>query len=165
MPLWFGQEVQEVLRQSFVSAPGEYPAWAADGLRFTCLRCGGCCSGEPGYVWVSEEECRQIADYLGMTFDAFTRRHVRRAGQRLSLLEKRNGDCEFLERDESGKSGCVVHMVRPSQCRTWPFWRSNLKSARSWEQAAQHCPGINQGQLWSPESVAAALRETSGLPL
>src|SRR5438105_3224904 len=26
--------------------------WYQDGLRFSCTRCGHCCTGEPGFVWV-----------------------------------------------------------------------------------------------------------------
>ena len=26
--------------------------WYRDGLRFECTRCGHCCTGAPGYVWV-----------------------------------------------------------------------------------------------------------------
>lgn len=30
--------------------------WYAPGLSFTCTQCGNCCTGEPGVVWVSDEE-------------------------------------------------------------------------------------------------------------
>ena len=29
------------------------PEWYRDGLRFECTRCGACCTGAPGYVWVT----------------------------------------------------------------------------------------------------------------
>ena len=38
--------------------------WYADGLHFTCQQCGRCCTGEPGYVWVSRAELRLIARFL-----------------------------------------------------------------------------------------------------
>src|SRR5262249_1390597 len=41
--------------------------WYQDGLRFECTRCGKCCSGFPGFVWVSEAELQAIADFRGET--------------------------------------------------------------------------------------------------
>ena len=40
--------------------PDEAP-WYADGLRFTCTMCGKCCTGEPGYVWTTDEELAKSA--------------------------------------------------------------------------------------------------------
>jgi Fe-S-cluster containining protein len=31
-------------------------SWFKDGLRFECQRCGRCCRGEPGVVWVNKQE-------------------------------------------------------------------------------------------------------------
>ena len=39
--------------------------WFKDGLRFTCTGCGDCCSGAPGFVWVSEEDIERLANHLG----------------------------------------------------------------------------------------------------
>ena len=39
--------------------------WYKDGLQFTCTQCGDCCTGAPGVVWVTDDELREIADYLG----------------------------------------------------------------------------------------------------
>jgi hypothetical protein len=35
----------------------------------------------------------------------------------------------------------------------WPFWPSNLASADAWNKAAQRCPGINSGRLYSFEEI------------
>ncbi|MBN2445884.1 MAG: YkgJ family cysteine cluster protein [Phycisphaerae bacterium] len=121
--------------------------WYADGLRFQCTRCGNCCSGPPGYVWVSKEEVAAIARQVGLTPDEFTDRHTRTIGSRRSLLELDGGDCEFLDRRPDGTTGCRIHRARPVQCRTWPFWASNLKSNRSWEATGRVCPGLNRGEL------------------
>ena len=32
--------------------------WYRDGLRFACTRCGACCTGAPGYVWVDRRADR-----------------------------------------------------------------------------------------------------------
>ena len=44
--------------------------WYQDGLHFSCTRCGHCCTGEPGYVWVTDEELAAIAAHRGETLDA-----------------------------------------------------------------------------------------------
>jgi len=117
-------------------------AWYAKGLSFECSQCGNCCSGSPGYVWITIPDMEKIAEYLGLEFDDFSRTYVRRVGNKFSLIEKFNYDCVFLTRDGRGKSGCRIYPVRPMQCRTWPFWDENLKAPNAWERASAKCPGM-----------------------
>jgi uncharacterized protein len=119
--------------------------WYARGLRFECTQCGNCCTGSPGYVWVTMEDMDRMAAFLRMPFDEFTRRYVRQVGGRYSLIERQHFDCVFLTRDGTGKTGCAVYGVRPTQCRTWPFWTENVKSESAWERAGAGCPGIRGG--------------------
>lgn len=141
--------------------------WYTDGLRFTCTQCGRCCGGAPGYVWVSPEEVEVIAELLGMPLEQFARQHTRRAGTRVSLLELDDGDCEFLIREPGGKTRCEIHPARPLQCRTWPFWTSNLSSRRAWLASAARCPGMDQGEHHPLPVIQDALRRTedADLPL
>ena len=129
----------------------EKRAWYADGLAFECLECGGCCSGpEEGYVWITRPEIAVAAGYLDVPVEQFMQRYTRRIGSRISLVEKSNFDCVFLDppdTDGNGPKRCSVYAVRPMQCRTWPFWPSNLRSQRAWSLAATRCPGINRGKL------------------
>ncbi len=123
--------------------------WYADGLQFSCTQCGNCCTGAPGYVWLTLEDMERIAAHLKMPFDDFTRTYVRRVGQRFSLTEKMNYDCTFLTRDKKGKAGCMIYPVRPMQCRTWPFWTENLKSPGTWKNASERaggCPGMRDAK-------------------
>jgi Fe-S-cluster containining protein len=114
---------------------------------------------------VDGEEIERIAEHLGMTPEAFNRRHVRRAGRGRSLLERPDGDCEFLERGADGATRCRIHAVRPVQCRTWPFWKSNLASPEAWQDAARGCPGIDRGQLHALPIIQTALRDNGRRPL
>jgi Fe-S-cluster containining protein len=116
--------------------------WYAQGLRFECSQCGNCCSGFPGYVWLTLEDMGRIAEHLKLSFDDFTRTYVRKIGDRYALTEKFNYDCTFLTRDGAGRSGCMIYGVRPMQCRTWPFWGDNLSSPAAWTRAASRCPGM-----------------------
>ncbi len=128
--------------------------WYADGLHFSCQQCGRCCTGEPGYVWVSRVEVGLIAKFMKVSEDDLRAKHIRRVGLRVSLTEMPNGDCTFLKDGKEGR-GCEIYSVRPLQCRTWPFWNLNLRSQNSWNQAATTCLGMNKDQLHSFEQIEA----------
>lgn len=122
--------------------------WYAAGLAFECQQSGNCCSGAPGYVWVTKAEIKAIAQFLGLEDGWLTKKHLRRVGIRHSLTEKRGGDCIFLERT-GGCTRCTINSVKPRQCRTWPFWDHNLKSPEHWNEAASGCPGMNKGRKYT----------------
>lgn len=124
--------------------------WYAAGLHFECTQCGGCCSGPgEGYIWVARQEVEFIAEHLKMTVEQLRQRYMRRVGLRTTIIEESTTkDCIFLT-ERAGQRGCVIYPVRPGQCRSWPFWPENLKSPGAWNQAAQKCPGINRGRLYS----------------
>ncbi len=71
--------------------------WYEDGLRFQCLGCGQCCTGEPGYVWVDDAEIAALAAALNVDVDQFERSYVRRVGKKKSLVELPGGDCVFFD--------------------------------------------------------------------
>ena len=123
--------------------------WYKDGLNFTCTQCGKCCTGEPGFVWVDGAEIAAIAEVLGEPVEEVTAIHTKKFGQGRSLREKANGDCVFFERG----IGCTIYEVRPRQCRTWPFWESNLKSKATWERTEATCPGSGEGELIPVEEI------------
>jgi len=116
--------------------------WYDDGVRFRCLHpeCSRCCSGArgPGYVWVSADDMEAIATFLQISFDEFTRTYIRQVEFSFSLIETRNHDCIFLE-----DGNCSIYPVRPTQCRTYPFWPENTESERQWLKEGRDCPGIN----------------------
>jgi hypothetical protein len=122
--------------------------WYEDGLRFECTRCGACCGGEPGYVWVTDEEIAAMAEHLGIPVERFTRDYCRRAFWRISLRERRNGDCAMLTEE-----GCAVYPVRPEQCRTWPFWPDNIIRRGRWIEVRERCPGAGRGKLYSRDRI------------
>jgi Fe-S-cluster containining protein len=127
--------------------------WYKDGLRFQCTRCGNCCTGPPGYVWVTPEEIAAIAEHRGESLDQIQALFTRLVGRRRSLKEKANGDCVFYSRQE----GCTIYPVRPRQCRTWPFWESNVATPESWQRTRRVCPGSGQGELIPAEEITRRL--------
>jgi hypothetical protein len=127
--------------------------WYKEGLRFACTACGNCCTGPPGYVWVTREEIRRIARYLERQDDWLSPETLRRVGFKYSLTERNNGDCVFLEPACNGRRGCRIYPVRPLQCRTWPFWTINLKSPACWAQTSETCLGMNSGREYRFDEV------------
>ena len=124
--------------------------WYHGGLRFQCVGCGACCTGEPGYVWINKSEIAAMAAAVGLDVDTFERRFVRRAGVRKSLIELPGGDCVFYD---NPRRRCRVYAVRPRQCRSWPFWDSNLRSAETWKATCEICPGSGRGPQHTVDQI------------
>ena len=118
--------------------------WYKDGLPFTCTQCGNCCTGAPGVVWVDEAEVEQIAALTGKSSAEVRLLHTRPVGGRVSLAERANGDCTFFD---GSTRRCTIYAARPRQCRTWPFWNSNLASPENWRSIQEGCPGAGRGEL------------------
>lgn len=128
--------------------------WYRDGLRFECTRCGHCCTGAPGFVWVNDDEVQAIADFLGEEPDRAVALYTRRLQRGRSLRERANGDCVFYETG----TGCTIYPVRPRQCRTWPFWESNVQSPEAWQQTCRVCPGSGKGDLIAAEEITRRMK-------
>ncbi len=126
--------------------------WYHQGLKFQCTGCGSCCTGEPGYVWIRRAEMETLANATGLDVAEFEKTFVRSIGRRKSLVELPNGDCVFFDRLTRR---CRVYEVRPQQCRTWPFWESNLSTPEDWEQTCKVCPGSGRGLNVPLEQVEA----------
>ncbi len=154
--------------------------WFAEGLNFTCSQCGNCCTGAPGYVYLTREELRRLAEFLKLSIPETMEKYCRRVGSRISLKEKRGPggwDCIFLKEIQATsrpdgadqditytKRVCTVYYVRPLQCRTWPFWDGNLASRAAWEHASKRCPGIDQGDRHFTRQQIEALRDATDWP-
>ena len=126
--------------------------WFQGGLSFECTRCGACCTGAPGFVWVNLEEISRLAEFRGESLETFSLAFVRQIGTRYSLKEKPGGDCIFWDKSV----GCTVYPARPAQCQTWPFWPENVESPESWDQVKSVCPGSGKGQLFTVEEIRAS---------
>lgn len=127
--------------------------WYHGGLRFHCTMCGHCCTGTPGYVWVSDAEVAAIAKFVGMPEPELLAVHTRLARGARSLRERDNGDCVFYDKS----AGCTIYSVRPAQCRTWPFWETNLETSNDWQRTCDVCPGSGHGDLIPVEEITRRL--------
>jgi uncharacterized protein len=137
------------------------PPWYIAGLAFDCSQCGRCCAGpDEGYVWITDAEMELLAQFMGVSAEQVRNRYVRRVGRRQTIIEDAaSNDCIFLaarvgECGPCGK-GCSIYEVRPTQCRTWPFWPSNLSSPEAWARAGERCPGINRGRIHTLAEIQA----------
>jgi Fe-S-cluster containining protein len=126
--------------------------WYKDGLRFKCTGCGDCCTGAPGFVWVNNDEIAALAAEVGVDEEEFEDRYVRTIGVRKSLNELDNYDCVFLD---GTTRKCTVYSARPRQCRTWPFWDSNVRTPENWAATCEVCPGSGVGKLYQLDAIEA----------
>lgn len=145
------------MTESNCNISAEQP-WYKDGLRFKCTECGKCCTGVPGYVWVTEQEIEGMAAALNISVIDFKRKYIRMRDNRFSLIERKISPneyaCIFLKDNK-----CQVYQNRPNQCRTFPWWPENLKSEESWKIAAKECEGINEEAPLHPyEQIVSIMR-------
>ena len=128
-----------------------------DGLRFTCQPgCTSCC-GVSGFVYLTEQDLRSAAAFLGLSKRAFERRYVYRTRHLLRLRKPRNSQCHFLQ-----DGGCAIHPAKPTQCRTFPFWPEHVGTRGGWRKLKSYCPGIGQGDfvpLQAVQRLANEMRE------
>ncbi len=101
-----GQRVEYSAIHGFENAPG-----------IPCFRCGVCCvKWQPP---VDSEEARTLAQGLGLSHAAFTKKYLQKyPGKEGYLIRRENNACVFLK-FENGVGGCSVHQFRPEACRNW----------------------------------------------
>ena len=120
------------------------------GLRFTCTKCGDCCSangptpkapnGKPiGIVLVDEEDCMRAARRMKVSLDEF---------KRLCTWTYDDNGMRTLKMTEQGcilfdphTRLCTIHGDHPLQCRTYPMWLGNVKTPEALERTCKKCPG------------------------
>ncbi|MBN2964618.1 YkgJ family cysteine cluster protein [Sulfurospirillum sp. T05] len=104
---------------------------------FTCK--GNCCIGESGYIWVNPKEITAIANFLNLEESLFVERYLFKESHMYSIKEiphESGVACLFFD---DQKRGCSIYEVRPSQCRTFPFWNY---FKRHFDELEKECPGI-----------------------
>jgi Fe-S-cluster containining protein len=93
-----------------------------------------------------------MAAWFGLSIPLFRTLYAWRRYGVLSLRERSNYDCVFLDRNPFR---CSIYRVRPSQCRTFPFWPDVLENKRSWDRYAESCPGMNRGAFHDRDEIAS----------
>jgi Fe-S-cluster containining protein len=134
-------------------------AWYAEGLRFSCTRCGNCCRNHGDYAFVnlSPRDLAEIPRFLGISAEEFSARYCTKEPGHFPTLRMDAPQCPFLD----ANSRCTIYSVRPMQCRTWPFWRANLADEATWNgPVRERCPGIGAGEILSQERIEVQVRQT-----
>src|SRR4051812_41893146 len=111
-------------------------------MRFECQPgCIKCCD-QKGFVYLSEADLLRLAAFSGMATATFEKAYVLRTRNTLRFRKPPDKQCPFLE-----PHGCAVHSVKPTQCRTFPFWPELLDDEKELEIASRYCPGIGLGDV------------------
>lgn len=112
--------------------------WYEKGVPFKCTSCGKCCTGS-GCVSLSENEAKDIAKYLELSFEKFLSLYCIKSMGKYLLKDLPGTDhCIFLKEKK-----CSIYEHRPTQCKTFPYWPSIMRSKKNWDSEARHCEGIN----------------------
>lgn len=119
-----------------------------DGFNFSfdpkaCENCAGnCCIGESGYIWINKNEIEALAKYLNIDSEILKEKYFFKVGYKYSIKEVKLGENSFaccffnLKRKQ-----CMIYDVRPTQCRTFPFW-DYFKINEN--EVYKECPGIKK---------------------
>jgi Fe-S-cluster containining protein len=136
------------------------PHFEQHPLRFSCTRCGRCCTGGPGYhVYFTRNEAEAVCAHLGLTWKWFRRHYLKRLEDGDLVAVDNAGACIFL--DAGGR--CGIYAVRPVQCRTYPFWPELVSNQTAWQREARRCEGINRGDVVSMSRIRKAVRACNDL--
>ena len=113
-----------------------------DAVFYACQRCAKCCKW-PGDVIVTDEEVDKIAEYVGLPADEFIQKFTRLSANRqmLSLIDKPNGECHFLDGKE-----CTIQPVKPFQCSGFP----NRWNFPGWRDVCEAVP-VRTGSVISAD--------------
>lgn len=141
------------------SGGGEAPSWYSNGsISFKCTACGRCCTGKGGVVQVNEQEILQLASHLKMGYGEFGVKYLRHSEEHGAFfLRDRDdaaGSCVFLGEDRR----CTVYEARPTQCVTYPFWPSVMRSRASWEAERAVCEGVEHPDAEPVDEIEAELK-------
>lgn len=131
------------------------PWWSA-GVRFECQQSGKCCvsHGEYGFVYLTLKDRQNIAKELSLSTREFTKKYCSKTDGVFHIADKGDPTCLFLK-----NKMCTIYKVRPTQCRTWPFWPETM-GAKAWKKdVVQFCPGVNKGRVHTAAEIQASLDE------
>jgi len=108
-----------------------------------CDSCeGNCCIGESGNIWVNKTEINNLANFLDVDLEQLAQKYIEKRGYNYSIRELKlsedNYACIFFNLE---KKACSIYEVRPSQCRSFPFWDYFKKNI---DEVKKECPAIKE---------------------
>ena len=128
-----------------------------NGIRFKCQSSSNCCisRGSYGYVYLSHKDVKRIANFFNISINTFKNKYCAVTNGYIHLKEiNASSNCRFLKNKK-----CSIYINRPSQCRTWPFWKENMNAKKWNENITKFCPGIGKGELYNKETIDKKILE------
>ena len=127
------------------------------GIRFECQGSSNCCvsRGMYGYVYLTKKDILRISIYMDLKVIDFIKLYCDKTDGFTHFKEKmKNGDCQFLVNKR-----CSIYKARPTQCRTWPFWKENMKTKKWNNEIVKFCPGIGKGGIIKNKEIEKKIKE------
>lgn len=152
-------------------------------VQFSCTACGRCCrvNKELGgssriRVHLNEKEVAAIANHMNISKaefkNEFTEVHndIPDHGPLLTLktqvspfVEGHSNESAHCVLFDSTTNRCRAYSVRPTQCRTYPFWPQFMTGAADWNaEAAHQCEGMKP--VSDARNTPAPMKSTSAAP-
>ena len=131
--------------------------WFGDSLSFACTSCGKCCKG-PSNAYLNESEVEVLSSHLRISKFDFVKKYTEEKETPNGLLTSLKTNVSFFNSNPSpdnikpleehcvfldGKK-CSVYEVRPTSCRTYPFWPNTIMGKAEWTAESSRCEGINR---------------------
>jgi Fe-S-cluster containining protein len=107
-------------------------------------------------VYLDDEEIGDLAQHLGLSEAEFRERYTFRDELGWTQLAGIEARCVFL--DPKTKL-CGVYAARPTQCRTFPFWRRAIRDGDWTPEVRELCEGVGRGPSHSLEYAQARMLE------
>lgn len=142
--------------------------------QFECTKCGSCCREDSMIITVTGHDIVRLSTALGLSPEEIMRAldfyvldklniipaglieipspNTEKGPAFIALKKMENGDCIFLKDDQ-----CMIHMMRPIVCRSFPFVFRGKDGERRWGLSAMKhiCPGLGIGPRVSQEEMEA----------
>ncbi|MFW9975744.1 MAG: YkgJ family cysteine cluster protein [Candidatus Thorarchaeota archaeon] len=132
-------------------------------IRFECTRCGACCREDSLLVTVTGRDICQLSIGLNLRASEVIRAldfylvesnespeglrdvpavNTEQGPAYIALRKLENGDCVFLK-----DNLCMIHVIRPMVCMSFPFTFSEEGNNKTWGLSAKKeiCPGLEGG--------------------
>ena len=132
-------------------------------IQFECTKCGACCRENSLLVTVTGRDIVRISTGLDLTSSEVIRAldfylsadnessqglrdfpavNTEKGSAYVALKKLENGDCVFLK-----DNLCMIHVIRPAVCMSFPFVFSKDRARMSWGLSAMKhiCPGLQSG--------------------
>ncbi len=145
-----------------------------NGIEFSCQMCGKCCTGlNEGEVYLYKDDIFRLAKFLGLKgkkgLRDFAEKYLKviddsfywkdKEEQRGKTYRFKALGFKFTGEDEHchflKENICTVHIYRPFQCRSFPFWQMMVSSKKNFDDYTKKCKGLQvlKGKYYSRDEI------------